>query len=411
MVKDWSPINLSKNSKIKARIGWQGLTTAEYLDEGYAYLITGTDFVSGRIDWSHCHFVTYERYLQDQNIQIENGDLLLSKDGTIGKVALVANLNRPATLNSGVFLIRPTTDTYLTKYMFYVLESFIFKNFLGQLSAGSTINHLYQKDIVKFECLLPPIREQEHIANALGDIDETIEGIRKKLIKYKELRKGCLQDFFPKYGCCTPNKRFPEYTAEWKRFTFDDIAIILSGARVHKDEWTKSGVPFFRSSDVMAALNGESNENAFISEELYEKLSAISGKLEKGDILITGGGSIGNPYIVPNDKPLYTKDADLLWVKRNKNIDPYFMYTFFFTPAFREYLLSISHVGTIAHYTIEQLKKTSILIPEFQEQVAIGEFFMDIDETIKLLQQKIRKYEDFKQGMMEELLTGKVRLV
>lgn len=161
----------------------------------------------------------------------------------------------------------------------------------------------------------------------------------------------------------------------------------------------------------MAALNGESNENAFISEELYEKLSAISGKLEKGDILITGGGSIGNPYIVPNDKPLYTKDADLLWVKRNKNIDPYFMYTFFFTPAFREYLLSISHVGTIAHYTIEQLKKTPILIPEFQEQVAIGEFFMDIDETIKLLQQKIRKYEDIKQGMMEELLTGKVRLV
>lgn len=65
----------------------------------------------------------------------------------------------------------------------------------------------------------------------------------------------------------------------------------------------------------MAAINGATNEKAYISEELYEKLSSASGKLEKGDVLVTGGGSVGNPYIVPNNEPLYTKDADLLWIK------------------------------------------------------------------------------------------------
>lgn len=75
----------------------------------------------------------------------------------------------------------------------------------------------------------------------------------------------------------------------------------------------------------MAALNGTENEKAFISEELYEKLSAVSGKLEKGDVLVTGGGSVGKPYIVPNNEPLYTKDADLLWIKNNENLDPYFV--------------------------------------------------------------------------------------
>ena len=100
---------------------------------------------------------------------------------------------------------------------------------------------------------------------------------------------------------------------------------IRSASRVHKEEWQSSGVPFYRSSDVMAALNGTENEKAFISEELYEKLSAVSGKLEKGDILVTGGGSVGKPYIVPNNEPLYTKDADLLWVKNNEKLVPYFI--------------------------------------------------------------------------------------
>lgn len=101
---EWVKINLAKNSKLKARIGWQGLTTAEYLDEGYSYLITGTDFQDGQIKWNGCHFVNYDRYVQDPNIQVTDGDLLLTKDGTIGKVAYVTNLKRPATLNRNLLL-------------------------------------------------------------------------------------------------------------------------------------------------------------------------------------------------------------------------------------------------------------------------------------------------------------------
>ena len=177
---EWVKINLSKNSKLKARIGWQGLTTAEYLDEGYSYLITGTDFKDGQIDWNGCHYVDYNRYEQDPNIQVSNGDLLLTKDGTIGKVAYVADLTRPATLNSGVFLVKPITDAYTAHFMFYVLESSVFKAFLQQLSAGSTINHLYQKDLVKFDLYVPPTKEeQEAIAGILFDMDSDIHRLEE----------------------------------------------------------------------------------------------------------------------------------------------------------------------------------------------------------------------------------------
>ena len=153
----------------------------------------------------------------------------------------------------------------------------------------------------------------------------------------------------------------------------------------------------------MTAINGTENEKAFISEELYEKLSKVSGKLEEGDILVTGGGSVGNPYIVPDNKPLYTKDADLLWIKNKGKFHPYFLYEFFFSPTFRNYLGSISHVGTIAHYTITQLSDTPIGLPIFEEQKEVGEYFQSLDRLITLHQRKCDQTKNLKKYMLQKM--------
>lgn len=192
---EWVLINLAKNSVLKARIGWQGLTTAEYRDEGYAYLITGTDFLKGHIDWSGCHWVDKFRFDQDTNIQVRNGDVLITKDGTIGKVALVSGLTKNATLNSGVFVIRPINDKYSHLFAYYILSSEIFTDFLSELSAGSTINHLYQKDFITFEFLAPPtLDEQTAIAEILSDMDAEIAALEKKLNKARLIKQGMMQE-------------------------------------------------------------------------------------------------------------------------------------------------------------------------------------------------------------------------
>ena len=200
-----------------------------------------------------------------------------------------------------------------------------------------------------------------------------------------------------------PQVRFKGFTDAWEQRKFSELTEIRSASRVHKEEWQSSGVPFYRSSDVMAALNGTENEKAFISEELYEKLSAVSGKLEKGDVLVTGGGSVGKPYIVPNNEPLYTKDADLLWIKNNENLDPYFVYTFFFSPTFTDYLNSVSHVGTIAHYTITQLGETPITLPCVSEQQKIGDYFRNLDSIITLHQRKCDTLQKLKKSMLQKM--------
>ena len=191
---EWQDFNLMKNSKVKARIGWQGLKKSEYLDSGYALLVTGTDFDDGRVLWDRCHYVARSRYEQDSNIQLQNNDILITKDGSLGKSALVQGLTKPATLNSGIFVIRPMQNAYDPIFVYHVLSSLVFKSFLDRLSAGSTIIHLYQKDISKFEFLLPPtVAEQEAIAEVLSEMDADIAILESKLAKYRQVKQGMMQ--------------------------------------------------------------------------------------------------------------------------------------------------------------------------------------------------------------------------
>ncbi len=180
---------------MKARIGWQGLTTEEYLCTGDYFLITGTDFSDGKIKWENCFYVDEKRYSQDKNIQLRNGDVLITKDGTIGKVAYIDYLPGPATLNSGIFLIRPKSDAYLTLYLYFVLQSSYFSDFLRKLQAGSTIAHLYQKDFIGFQFPVPKnLEEQKAIAQVLSDMDAEIEALEKKRDKYKAIKQGMMQE-------------------------------------------------------------------------------------------------------------------------------------------------------------------------------------------------------------------------
>lgn len=191
----WVEKRLGNTAALKARIGWQGLTTAEYLDTGDFYLVTGTDFKNGYIDWDNCHYVSEARYKQDRNIQLKQHDVLVTKDGTIGKVALINHLEKPATLNSGVFVIRPINDAFYPDFFYYLLCSNLFAEFLDQLSAGSTINHLYQKDFVNFTYKTPEtIAEQTAIAQVLSDMDTEIEALEKKLAKYRQIKQGMMQE-------------------------------------------------------------------------------------------------------------------------------------------------------------------------------------------------------------------------
>ena len=157
---------------VKARIGWQGLTKKEYLSNGEYYLITGVDFKNEKIDFKNCFYVTKERYNQDENIKVKINDILLTKDGTIGKVAIVDKLEKPATLNSGVFVLRPKVNNLNVTYLMHSLISEDFKKFIDDIKIGATVPHLNQAALLKYKLILPPIELQKKFAERVEKIEK-----------------------------------------------------------------------------------------------------------------------------------------------------------------------------------------------------------------------------------------------
>lgn len=206
-----------------------------------------------------------------------------------------------------------------------------------------------------------------------------------------------------------PKLRFKEFINDWKITSLGSEIAISSASRVLKEQWRASGVPFFRTSDVISIFKSEENQKVFISYDLFEKLSNKSGRIKKGDLLITGGGSIGIPYLKKDNSPLYFKDADLLWLKSSEKINGEFLYNFFQSQSFKVYLKSISHTGTISHFTIEQAKTTPINLPSKEEQTKIANFLTTVDKKISQLNEQHQLMIQYKKGVMQKIFSQEIR--
>lgn len=172
---DWEQRKLSELTTMHARIGWQNLRTSEFLNNGDYMLITGTDFNDGVINYSTCHYVEKKRYDQDKNIQIHNGSILITKDGTLGKVAYVQGLTMPATLNAGVFNVEIKDENLADeKYLFQYLKAPFLMDYVLKKATGGTIKHLNQSILVDFPVAMPKKEEQAQIGKYFQSLDNLI---------------------------------------------------------------------------------------------------------------------------------------------------------------------------------------------------------------------------------------------
>jgi type I restriction enzyme S subunit len=170
-------VNIGNDLYLKGRIGWKGLSKDEYLEISDFRIINGYSLKDGYIDWNIAGYISKERYEESPEIKLKLNDILISKDGTIGKVGIVRNLLSPTTVASGIFVLRNIIDDKLdTEYLFQYLKSPNFKTFINAVKAsGSTIIHLYQRDLAKLEIDVPNLGVQKSMAKILFSIDSKIE--------------------------------------------------------------------------------------------------------------------------------------------------------------------------------------------------------------------------------------------
>ena len=158
--EDWEIKKLEELLFIKGRIGWKGLKKSEFTKEGII-IINGPQIKNGTVNWNHCLRVPIWRHDESKEISVKKGDILMTKDGTIGKMAYIQHLPESATLASGIFLIRSNSEKLDQRFLYYYFNSKFFNKLVESRIEGSVIPHLYQRDIIQLSIPLPSISEQQ----------------------------------------------------------------------------------------------------------------------------------------------------------------------------------------------------------------------------------------------------------
>jgi len=172
--KEWQVVKLEDYAYIKGRIGWRGLKASEYTEKG-PYLIANKHIINNKIAWEVCDHLSDFRYEESPEIQLKTNDIIISKDGTIGEAAIVNYLPEKATINSTMMLIRVTNENLAPNFLLYFYQGPGFRRFIGRKVSGTSIPHLFQRDMRNLSIALPPLQEQQQIMKILFAVDRKLE--------------------------------------------------------------------------------------------------------------------------------------------------------------------------------------------------------------------------------------------
>ena len=372
---EWVEKKLSELATMHARIGWQNLRTSEFLDAGDYMLVTGTDFEDGKISFSTCHYVAKERYDQDKNIQIRNGSILITKDGTLGKVAFVQNLTKPATLNAGVFNVelknKKETDE---KYVFQYLKAPFLMDYVGNKATGGTIKHLNQNILVDFPVVSPKKEEQQKIGSFFSNIDSLISLEQKKYDKLTQVKKSMLEKMFPKEGATVPEIRFAGFTGDWEKDEFSNIITVHPFKPYLAEPHIGGKIEVIQQGNDPIA--GYANGKPF---EDYKNVTLF------GDHTVSLYKA-RNPFFVASDG---------LKILSSKKTSPNFFYHMLdrFKPI---------PEGYKRHFMI-LLERECYYPKEKTEQNLISSYLNSLDSLISLQQRKLEKLKNIKKSLLEKM--------
>lgn len=398
----WEQRKLSEIATMHARIGWQNLRTSEFLDSGDYMLITGTDFIDGAVNFDTCHYVERERYEQDKHIQIRNGSILITKDGTLGKVAYIQGLTMPATLNAGVFNVEIKDENEVdNRYLFQYLKAPFLMDYVDKKATGGTIKHLNQNILVDFPVVLPHKAEQEKIGEYFLAIDHLITLHQRKYDKLTNVKKSMLEKMFPQNGSNAPEIRFKGFTEAWEQRKFSDLVQIERGGspRPIDDFITDSpdGLNWVKIGDAPA----QGNYITKTAEKIKPEGLSKTREVHPGDLILSNSMSFGKPYIMGIDGCIH--DGWLLIRNTYKAFDLTFLCHLLGTPQMIIQYKSLAAGSTVNNLNKELVGNTVVTIPTIKEQRVLGQYLETLDNLITLHQRELEKLKNLKKACLEKM--------
>lgn len=367
------------------------------------------DMRPGYVDVDGLMYVPDEAYSRIQKYRIYRDDIYISVAGTLGIVGQIPDYLDGANLTENANRI---TDIKCNiKFFMYWLMSSKIQGLINQTQTLGAQPKLALTRIRNFPIILPPIDEQEQIAEVLCNVDTLITNLRKLIRKKKDIRQGTMQMLV------TGKKRLDGFDGDWQTTTLDKLCRLVTkqtgfdySAEIKPSLITApqiGTIPFIQNKDF-EAFDINYNTDFYIPYNVAEKYPKIL--LDEVCLLISISGRIGNVAVFDNKQMAFAGGA----VGIAKLFDPdlaSWCMLYLSGKDGQEQIFSNEKVGAQHNLTVADVRKLEIRLPEKTEREAIIGVLADMDDEISLLVEKLHKYEKVKKGMMEELLTGKVRLV
>lgn len=406
---DWSVDNIDSLCVIFGRIGFRGYTKADIVSEDQGVIsLSPSNIKGGNLTFNNCTHITWEKYHESPEIKIKNDDILLVKTGsTFGKVARVVNLPREATLNPQIVVLKKLKCP--PAYLGYLMQFKIIQDQINDAVVGGAIPTLSQKEVSKFLVPIPTKEEQTAIANALSDADALITSLEKLIAKKRAIKTAAMQQLL------TGKKRLPpfdqahtgykqtelgEIPEDWEVVDLLGVANLIHG---------KAHEPFVIDAGDFTVVNSK-----FVSTEgrVRKHCSQNVCPARKGDVLMVlsdlpNGKALAKCYLVNKDHVYAVNQRVCIY--RSTKIDSEFLY---YKLNRHDYFLGLDDGVTQTHILNGDISACKIFIPkEQEEQQAIARVLAGMNVDIDALEQRLTKSQQLKQGMMQELLTGKTRLI
>jgi len=409
--EDWGLIKLSEGSE---RITDGSHFSPVPQKDSDFYIATVKDMGNHSFNLNTCAKITKEEFLQlvRNGCRPEKGDILFSKDGTIGKT-FVFEGSKPIVLLSSIAIIRLNKSVLDSNFTCQVLKSFIFEKQLEGLRSGSAIRRLVLKSIKEIRVPLPTITEQQKIAAIFSRVDEKIEVISNRISEILTLKKGLMQRLFTKG---IGHSQFKDSALgvvpeSWEVLQLGSLTSkVGSGTtpRGGREAYVESGIPFIRSQNVLYNKL-DLSKVAYITEEQHEKMSG--SQLMGDDVLLNiTGASIGRSCVLPSEFRIGNVNQHVCIIRSNGNIIPHYLGKFLNSSLGQNQINRFQAGGNREGLNFQQIRSFKIPLPSIEEQRKIAAILSSVDDKLQILQEKKETYQELKRGLMQVLLTGKIRV-
>ena len=372
--------------------------------ENIATITTGSKNTQDRIDDGKYPFFVRSQTVERINSYSFDGEAVLTAGDGVGTGKVFHYINGKFDAHQRVYRISGFSDR-INGFYFFLYFSTHFYNRIMQMTAKSSVDSVRREMIARMFVPLPPTGvEQRAIATALSDVDRLLGGLDRLIAKKRDLKQAAMQQLL------TGQTRLPGFHGEWEVKRLREVGKFLKGSGVTKDQTRSGTLACVRYGELYTLHNDVVRDfQSWISPEV----AATAVRLEQGDILFAGSGEtkeeIGKCAAFVSDIEAYA-GGDIV-ILRPDDSDSVFLGYYLNTASIARQKASRGQGDAVAHISSSALSEVRCKVPLHPEQTAIAEVLTEIDAELAVLEQRREKTRALKQGMMQELLTGKTRLI